>query len=101
MEDLEDTVSPWSNTSVPRNDGTDLWKSTLSGQHLAAKPKPSSPCHTSQNTTYYKQCGEFDYNSGSAGGRSGGAPLTSNGAVGARDNLWNAEQWNAPYKGKS
>ena len=101
---LKDAVSPWSNTSVPRNDGTDLWKSTLSGQPPAAKPQPSSPWHAPQNPTDYKQWGEDDDNSGSAGGASGGgsvgAPSTSNvGAVGARDNLWNAEPTSAPYNG--
>ena len=104
---LKDNVSPWSNTAVPRNDGTELWKSTLSGQPPVAKPQPSSPWHTPQNPTDYKQWGEDDDNSGSAGGASGsgsvGAPASSSsvGAVGARDNLWNAEQTSAPaYNGE-
>ncbi len=105
---LKDAMTPWS-SSVPRNDGTELWKSTLSGQPPVAKPQPSSPWHTPQNPTDYKQWGEDDDTSGSAGGASGGgsvgAPSSSSnvGAVGARDNLWNAgdPSNNAPYNGKS
>ena len=102
----KDAISPWSNTSVPRNDGTELWKSTLSGQPPVAKPQPSSPWHTPQNPTDYKQWGEDDDASGSAGGASGsgsiGAPGSTSGmgAVGARDNLWNSEASSSNYNGE-
>ena len=44
---------------APRNDGTDLWKSTLSGQPPAPKPQPANPWgHSPQNPTDYKQWGE-------------------------------------------
>ena len=101
----KDSVSPWSNTSVPRNDGTDLWKSTLSGQPPVAKPQPSSPWHTPQNPTDYKQWGEDDDQSGSAGASGSGsigAPGSSSNmtaSVGGRDNLWNSEASSSSFNG--
>ncbi len=55
----------------PRNDGTDLWKSTLSGQPPAPKPQHSSTwSHTPQNPTDYKQWGEEDDGAGGDPGNS-------------------------------
>ena len=61
---------------------------------------------TPQNPTDYKQWGEDDDASGSAGGASGsgsiGAPGSTSGmgAVGARDNLWNSEASSSNYNGE-
>ncbi len=55
----------------PRNDGTDLWRSTLSGQPPAPKPQPANPWgHTPQNPTDYKQWGEEDDGTGGDPGNS-------------------------------
>ncbi len=68
----------------PRNDGTDLWKSTLSGQPPAPKPQPSNPWgHTPQNPTDFKQWGEED--------DSGGDP----------SNTWRPDHPPGPYNSKS
>jgi trinucleotide repeat-containing gene 6 protein len=43
----------------PKNDGTDLWRSTLSGQPPVAKPQSANPWgHTPQNPTDFKTWGE-------------------------------------------
>lgn len=56
--------------TTPRNDGTDLWKSTLSGQPPVAKPQQNANAwsHTPQNPTDYKNWGEDDDNGGGGGG---------------------------------
>ena len=47
-------------SSGHRNDGTDLWRVTLSGQPPAAKPQPNNAWnHTPQNNTDFKQWGKF------------------------------------------
>ena len=49
------------NGGPPRNDGTDLWKSTLSGQPMITKQAPPNPWdHKPQNPTDYKNWGEED-----------------------------------------
>lgn len=60
--------------SQQRNDGTDLWKSNLSGQPAAPKPQPSNPwgSHTPQNPTDYKNWGEDEE------GAAGGGPANDN-----------------------
>ena len=72
-------------TPATRNDGTDLWKSTLSGQPPAPKPQqnPSAWSHTPQNPTDYKNWGEDDdNNSGSSNGPIGSqAPGSQNNAT--------------------
>ena len=107
-----------------RNDGTDLWKSTLSGQPPAAKPQQNANAwsHTPQNPTDYKNWGEDDENSGSGGHNgpigsqaTGGQNAGSNahmpggpgfgpgpGAPGRNDtNFWGSDGPNGPqYNGK-
>ena len=65
-----------------KNDGTDLWKSTLSGQPMAPKPQPRDNAwsHTPQNPTDYKNWGEDDESAGAGGGSSG--PIGSQGSGG-------------------
>ncbi len=74
--------TPWNiegmdSHSLRGDDGTELWKSTLSGQPPVAKPLPSTSWHTPQNPTDYKQWGEdddtFDSPGGAFGGRTVGA----------------------------
>ena len=63
------------NGGPPRNDGTDLWKSTLSGQPMIKQQAPPNPWdHKPQNPTDYKNWGEEDDGSGGHHGPSGGGP---------------------------
>ena len=56
------------NGGPPRNDGTDLWKSTLSGQPMVTKQAPPNPWdHKPQNPTDYKNWGEEDDGGGNHG----------------------------------
>lgn len=52
----------WQAPSQGRNDGTDLWKSTLSGVPPAPKPQVATPWgnHTPTNPADYKNWGEDD-----------------------------------------
>ena len=60
------------NGGPPRNDGTDLWKSTLSGQPMITKQAQPNPWdHKPQNPTDYKNWGEED-DGGNQGGNHGG-----------------------------
>ncbi len=77
-----------------RNDGTDLWKSTLSGQPMVTKPSPATQWHKPQNPADYRTWGEEEEGSTSFGAV-GGNGVSSNGvgAIGSRDSsLWNASQ---------
>ena len=70
-------------TVAPRNDGTDLWKSTLSGQPPAPKPQQQASAwnHTPQNPTDYKNWGEdeSDNNGAASNGPIGSqAPVAQN-----------------------
>ena len=106
MDNHMETISPWRNTSFPRNNGTELWKSTLSGQPPVEKPQPSSQWHIPQNPTDFKQWGEDEDISGRAAGASGsgsiGTPGSASGmgAVGARDNLWNSDSSSSNNSGE-
>ena len=66
-----------------RNDGTDLWKSTLSGQPPVPKPQPSNAWTAPANNTDFKQWGVEDED-GASGGGPGGSNV--NGAIGPRSN---------------
>ncbi len=75
--------------SQQRNDGTDLWKSNLSGQPAAPKPQPSNPWgHTPQNPTDYKNWGEDEE------GAAGGGPSNDN-------SMWRSEQMGPNNMSKS
>ena len=67
---------------APKNDGTDLWRSTLSGVPQPAKPQPSTPWgnHTPANPADYKEWGRED------GGM--GDNMPGNGPAGDNDNMW-------------
>ena len=71
----------WQSTSTGRNDGTDLWKSNLSGVPPPPKPQPTTPWgnHTPANPADYKTWGEpEDDNNGPSGGSGGiNGPVSS------------------------
>ena len=74
--------------SSGRNDGTDLWRSTLSGVPQPVKPQPSTPWgnHTPAHPADYKTWGEpEDGPSGDQGppGAAGGDNMWSSGAPGS------------------
>lgn len=91
----ENPSSPtWESPDKPRNDGTDLWKSTLSGQPLVTKSSTTSQWHKPQNPTDYKNWGEED-ESPAAFGAVGGASSTNGlGSVGSNreGSIWNSSQ---------
>lgn len=91
----ENPSSPtWENPEKPRNDGTDLWKSTLSGQPLVTKTATTSQWHKPQNPTDYKNWGEED-DSPAVFGAVGGASSTNGlGSVGSNreGSIWNSSQ---------
>ena len=66
----------WQAPSQSRNDGTDLWKSTLSGVPQQPKPAVATPWgnHTPTNPADYKNWGEDD---GQGGGNMGAEPHDS------------------------
>ena len=72
----------WQSTSTGRNDGTDLWKSNLSGVPPPVKPQPQTPWgnHTPAHPADYKTWGEpEDDNNGPSAdnnrGQQGGGPI--------------------------
>ena len=67
---------------APKNDGTDLWRSTLSGVPQPAKPQPSTPWgnHTPANPADYKEWGREDGGMGDTG-MPGNGPSDN-------DNMW-------------
>ena len=84
----------WQSTSTGRNDGTDLWKSNLSGVPPPAKPQPQTPWgnHTPAHPADYKTWGEpeDDNNGPSVGGgnnsvQQGGPPSGNVGGPGPVD----------------
>ena len=93
-------------TVQPRNDGTELWKSTLSGQPPA--PKPQQPAsawnHTPQNPTDYKNWGEDETdNSGAASNGPIGsqAPVAQNTATTPHGAFGSSGQGNAPGRNET
>ena len=74
------------NAGAPRNDGTDLWKNTLSGQPPAPKPQPANPW-APQNPTDFKTWGEPEDGDGAqqSGGGGGGG---HNAAPGGGNEFW-------------
>jgi len=84
----------WQSTSTGRNDGTDLWKSNLSGVPPPAKPQPQTPWgnHTPAHPADYKTWGEpEDDNNGPSVGsgnnsvQQGGPPSSNVGGPGPVD----------------
>jgi hypothetical protein len=73
----QDAMQWQSPASTGRNDGTDLWKSNLSGVPPPPKPQPTTPWgnHTPAHPADYKTWGEpEDDNNGPSGGGNNGGP---------------------------
>lgn len=64
----------WQAPNPGRNDGTDLWKSTLSGVPQQVKPQVATPWgnHTPTNPADYKNWGEDESSGGGGGLNEGG-----------------------------
>lgn len=91
----EENSSPtWENVDKPRNDGTDLWKSTLSGQPMVTKSSSASEWHKPQNPTDYKNWGEEDDNQEAFGAVGGASSGNVHGSVGSHreGSIWNSYQ---------
>lgn len=107
MEALSKEAVHWeggeAHRAIPsRNDGTELWKSTLSGQPMATKPSPATQWHKPQNPADYRTWGEEEEPSASFGAV-GGNGVSSNGVgtIGSRDtNMWNSSQGPATSSSK-
>ena len=72
-----------------RNDGTDLWKSTLTGNPPAPKVQPNNAWTAPANNTDFKQWGVEDDDGGH--GAVGGPSNNVNGAIGPRNPPNNSE----------
>ena len=89
----------WQAPNSGRNDGTDLWKSTLSGVPQQPKPQVTTPWgnHTPTNPADYKNWGENP----EEGGVSAGGPSDDNGMWNPRDNPMQAPSQNQPWEDRN
>ena len=74
-----------------RNDGTDLWRSTLSGVPQPPKPQPTTPWgnHTPANPADYKEWGRDDGSGAGGDGMPGAGP-------GDDSNMWTGAPGSGP-----
>jgi len=105
MDTVSKDPSIWESGDVhrnitSRNDGTELWKSTLSGQPIIAKPSPVTQWHKPQNPADYRTWGEEDEATASFGAVGGNGSSTNGaGTIGSRDtSMWSSTQ--GPSSGK-
>ena len=89
----------WQAPNPGRNDGTDLWKSTLSGVPQQPKPQVTTPWgnHTPTNPADYKNWGENP----EEGGVGAGGPGDDNGMWNPRDNPMQAPNQNQPWEDRN